>query len=52
VKVAQLYNFPTPADATGQIIGVIEFSGTIPPAAGWTQSDIDSTLSRIDPADH
>jgi hypothetical protein len=44
VKVAQLYNFPTPADATGQIIGVIEFSGTIPPAAGWTQSDIDSTL--------
>jgi len=42
--VAQLYNFPTPADATGQTIGVIEFSGTVPPAAGWTQSDIDNTL--------
>ena len=42
--VAQLYNFPTPSDASGQIIGLIEFSGTIPPAAGWNQSDIDSTL--------
>ena len=44
INVAQLYNFPTPADASGQVIGVIEFSGTVPPAAGWTQSDIDNTL--------
>jgi hypothetical protein len=42
--VAKLYNFPTPSDASGQIIGVMEFSGTVPPAAGWTQSDIDNTL--------
>jgi kumamolisin len=44
VNVAQLYNFPTSADATGQIIGVIEFSGSVPPAAGWSQPDIDNTL--------
>jgi hypothetical protein len=43
VNVAQLYNFPTPADATGQIIGVIEFSGTL--AAGWNQTDINTTLT-------
>jgi Pro-kumamolisin, activation domain len=43
VTVAQLYNFPTPADATGQIIGVIEFSGALLPA-GWSQPDIDNTL--------
>jgi kumamolisin len=39
-QVAQIYNFPAaPPDATGQIIGITAFGG------GWTQADIDSTLS-------
>jgi hypothetical protein len=46
VQVAQLYNFPpTPPDASGQVIGVMEFSGSGIFAAGWNQSDIDDTMA-------
>ena len=45
-EVTQLYNFPpTPPDASGQVIGVMEFSGSGIFAAGWNQSDIDDTTA-------
>jgi kumamolisin len=49
LTVAELYSFPSPPpDATGQVIGVLEFSGvdSLGEAhyGGWNQSDIDTTM--------
>ena len=47
--VAQLYNFPpTPPDASGTIIGLIEFSGNLGVGegpCGWNQSDVTDSLA-------
>ncbi|MBV9282407.1 MAG: S8/S53 family peptidase [Chloroflexi bacterium] len=40
-QVAKLYNFPTPANATGQTIGVLEFGG------GYQPSDIHAFFSGL-----
>ena len=40
-QVAQLYNFPTGVDGTGQCIGILEFGG------GYTSSDLDSYFQQL-----
>jgi hypothetical protein len=39
-EVAGLYNFPTPADATGQTVGIFEFGG------GYANSDIQTFMQN------
>ncbi|HWM67460.1 MAG TPA: protease pro-enzyme activation domain-containing protein [Steroidobacteraceae bacterium] len=47
-KVAALYEFPTPADATGQTIGIIEFGGgiVIDPMTG-RMPDLDASFAKL-----
>jgi kumamolisin len=41
VQLAQLYNFPSGADGTGECIGILEFGG------GYTSSDLDSYFQQL-----
>lgn len=41
VQVAQLYNFPSGVDGTGECIGILEFGG------GYTSSDLDSYFQQL-----
>jgi Pro-kumamolisin, activation domain len=46
-EVAALYDFPTGIDASGQTIGLIEFTSDVDPLSGYQPSDINAFFAKL-----